>query len=162
MDVGDKIAEIGLLVLLPQDRVQFVDVGGGAFTIHEVGKEFFALTSRELHGNPAREHFKVAEAFDLQLLGRRELDRVAQSVQFRFDLFHVDGFGHVARSVELVGVQGVLVVGGDEDDVDLRIDGLQLFRKYHAVHHGHIDVEEGDIHRRPLVFFPGEDGICVG
>ena len=63
----------------------------------------------------------------------------AKFLEGAFQLFGLDGLEQVVDGIGFEGAEGVLVVGGGEDD-----EGLsgEMREEFEAVHAGHLDVEE--------------------
>jgi hypothetical protein len=70
--------------------------------------------------------------------------------------FGLDGLEEIVEGVGGEGLQGVLVVGGDEDDVGA---GGQVFEDLEAVHAGHLDIEEECVGAEGLDLFDGLESV---
>ncbi len=71
--------------------------------------------------------------------------------------FGFDGLEEIVERVGGEGLEGVLVVGGDEDDV--RVGG-QVLQDLEAVHAGHLDIEEESVGAEGLNLFDGLKAVA--
>ncbi len=92
-------------------------------------------------------HAALAQLLPEQFVFPDQAPAFRNAVHQQKQLIELHGLGDVVDGADLDRFDGRFngAVGGDDDDVDLMVDALHFLEHVHAVHAGHLDVQEHDV-----------------
>jgi hypothetical protein len=83
---------------------------------------------------------------------------IAYPLYRRGEAVHIHGLGEIIGDVKLKGFKGVVLIGGDHDDLG---HVFEVFQELQATHFGHLYIQENEVYLSFLEEEAGFNGIGV-